>query len=212
MTCTEESFLNDVREHKLTVIYADGVHRHIRLQKPGTMCMHFDLITWPDYLCYTGDMGTYVFRRLHDMFEFFRTDKKSSYLASKGLTLDINPGYWGEKLQAVDRCDGYKEWSAEKFKANLRECFHDWVKDRDMTTEQVTNAWEDVESNIICHLDDGGKEDAYRKAMDYKTPDNKTPFRDFYEWDSDVYSHRFMWCCYALAWGIQRYDESRGAT
>ena len=87
---SQEEFQKDVSQHGVTIIRDDGVNRHIRFKRPGTMCMHFDLITWPGYLCYCGDMGTYVFSRLEDMFEFFRTDR------------DINPGYWAEKLQAVD--------------------------------------------------------------------------------------------------------------
>ena len=75
MTCTEQSFLKDVAEHQMTVLRDDGVNRHVQFRRPGTICMGFELITWPGYLCYTGDMGTYVFRRLEDMFEFFRTDR-----------------------------------------------------------------------------------------------------------------------------------------
>lgn len=72
---TEETFLADVAAHQIHVLRDDGVHRHIRFKRPGTYCMQFDLITWPGYLCYTGDMGTYVFNRLEDMFEFFRTGR-----------------------------------------------------------------------------------------------------------------------------------------
>ena len=28
----------------------------------------FDIVTWPGYLCYSGDMGCFVFTRLPDMF------------------------------------------------------------------------------------------------------------------------------------------------
>lgn len=59
---TELSFLHDVREHRLIVLNDDKLNRHIRFSRPGTRCMQFDLITWPGYLCYTGDMGTYVRR------------------------------------------------------------------------------------------------------------------------------------------------------
>lgn len=51
------------------------------------------------YLCYTGDMGTYVFQRLTDMFEFFRTDRE--YKKRNGGKLAVNLSYWGEKLQAT---------------------------------------------------------------------------------------------------------------
>ena len=86
--CPEAIFLRDVAEHEMIVVRDDGVHRHIRFKKPGTSCMHFDLITWPGYLCYTGDMGTYVFSRLTDMFEFFRTDREYMRLR-EGQTLRV---------------------------------------------------------------------------------------------------------------------------
>lgn len=71
-TCTEERFLRDVAKHEMTVIRDDGVHRHIRFKQPDSGMMFFDLITWPGFLCYCGDMGTYVFQRTQDMFGFFR--------------------------------------------------------------------------------------------------------------------------------------------
>ena len=67
-----DQFTSDIAQHQMQVIRDDGVSRHLRFKRPNTMCMHFDLLTWPGYLCYTGDMGTYVFRRLEDMFPFFR--------------------------------------------------------------------------------------------------------------------------------------------
>lgn len=209
---TEKSFLHDVRDHVIEVIRDDGVHRHIRFREPGTMCMHFDLITWPGYLCYTGDMGTYVFSRLTDMFEFFRTDRDSPWLKSKGLTLGINPSYWGEKLQAVDRADGYREWSQEKFKLRLRDIFDQWAAGEGLSDALKSEAWEEVEQDVIWSLDDGGKEHAYTRAHECSVLGDKyRPFDSFYEIDTDEYSYRFMWCCYALAWGIKTYDDSKVA-
>lgn len=60
---TESTFLREVSQHSMTVIRDDGVNRHLRFRRPETNCMGFDLITWAGHLCYTGDMGTYVFSR-----------------------------------------------------------------------------------------------------------------------------------------------------
>jgi hypothetical protein len=95
----ESEFLNDVASHRMIVIRNDGVNRHIRFKRPQSGTFWLDLITWPGTLCIDGDMGTYVFRRLEDMFEFFRTDRTCG--EKDGRTLFINPGYWGEKLQSV---------------------------------------------------------------------------------------------------------------
>ena len=91
---TEADFLKDVAAHEMEILRDDGVYRHIRFKKPGTWCMHFDLVTWPGYLAYSGDMGCYVFSRLNDMFEFFRTDRE--YLQRDGRQLCINLCYWSE--------------------------------------------------------------------------------------------------------------------
>lgn len=214
----EQTFLHDVRDHVLEVIRDDGVHRHLRFRKPGTMCMHFDLITWPGYLCYTGDMGTYVFQRLTDMFEFFRTDRNSPWLKAKGLTLGINLSYWGEKLQAQDKCDGFKEFDGKKFDAAVYRYLVSWIKDhRDETTKQQRrDLWDEVESDVIGADSDSG---GYRKrcaAHDFFHQVNgevgRFEFQDFHEYNVESYSYRFMWCCYALAWGINLYDKSKEAT
>ena len=91
--CTEERFLSDIANHQMTVIRDDVVGRHIRFRRPSTICYGFDLITWPGHLCITGDLGTYVFQRLVDMFEFFRADPFYADRHPK-QQLFINAGYW----------------------------------------------------------------------------------------------------------------------
>jgi hypothetical protein len=198
---TEDQFMREVAEHKIIVIRDDGVHRHIRFKQPDSICMHFDLITWPGYLCYTGDMGTYVFQRLTDMFEFFRTDRE--YKKRGGKKLAINLSYWGEKLQATDRGDGYRKYSADKFKANIM----DWIEQRGLVGKLGHGLRDELESEVLDHADDSA-DVAYRAAMDFKWA-GKYVFPDFYEVDSEEYTHRFVWCCYALAWGIEQYDASK---
>ena len=34
-------------------------------------------------------------------------------------------------------------------------------------------------------------------------------FDDLFEHDFTKYKSRFLWCCYALAWGIQKYDDHK---
>lgn len=205
--CPESRFLGDVSEHEMIIFKDDGVHRHIRFKKPGTGCMHFDLITWPGYLCYTGDMGTYVFSRLNDMFEFFRTDREYMRLR-EGQTLAINPGYWGEKLQALDSSDGLKKWSEEKFKKRAQEDFDGWIDGSDFTDEQKEAAREQFAEDVIDQIGWCGKETAYRNMIDFEF-NGETPFQDWWEVDTDEDSVRFIWCCYALAWGIAKYDAAK---
>jgi len=205
--CTEQQFLKDVATHQMRIVRDDGVHRHLQFRRPESYCMGFDLITWPGYLCYTGDMGTYVFQRLKDMFQFFRTDLEHQHLR-EGQTLAINLGYWGEKLQAADRHDGFRKWSKEKFEKRIREDFDQWLADNELTVEQKEEAVGRFEDEIIAGLDDGVQESAYRAAMDFEV-EKQLPFEGWWEVDTEEYTHRFVWCCYALAWGIQQYDNAR---
>ena len=68
--CTEETFLTDVSKHEITILKDDGIYRHLRFRTPTTNHQYFEIITWPGYLTFTGDMGCFVFARLKDMFEF----------------------------------------------------------------------------------------------------------------------------------------------
>lgn len=195
--CTEERFLKDVSEHQMTVLRDEGVNRHLRFRKPGTGCMGFDILTWPGYLRFTGDMGTYVFRRLEDMLEFFRTDARYS----KGDGLAINPGYWGEKLEAIDRNGGFREWSDELFEQAVRQ-----------DVETFTDGWEAekkaellqaVESEVLNAGDQYDSMDAVRK---FDHEDAEDLFTDFWEHRLEDFTFRFLWCCYALAWTVRTYD------
>ncbi len=218
--CTEERFLRDVAGHKMTVIRDDGVARHIRFAKPGTGCMHFDLITWPGCLCYTGDMGTYVFQRLTDMFEFFRTDRTHRRDPSK---LKINLSYWTEKLIAVDgsRSGGKaKEFSNEKFTRVINEYRVQWMrsaKERGtLDKEGRRELWEAVDSEVLCNLDDGS-ERVQHAAYDFQHTamvndrSREWYFTDLFDHDFTEYTHSMVWCCYALAWGVEQYDAAKAA-
>ena len=218
MSITEKDFLNQIKSHALEVFRDDGVYRHIRLRKPGTMCEHFDLITWPGYLCYTGDMGTYVFSRLQDMFEFFRTDRRTEYLTSKGLTLGINLSYWAQKVEAGDKSsgsDGIREFSIETAHESVR----DYVKnhtDHLEPDEDDDDAEKQIRADRLESLTTELNDEIYSTDDKYSFTQAIRDFShdgfyfdDFWEYGTDDYTYRFAWCCYALAWGIQQYDDSK---
>jgi hypothetical protein len=51
--------------------------------------MGFDIVTWPGSLCYTGDMGDFLFQRTADMIAFMRGACMSySYAAEKCVAHD----------------------------------------------------------------------------------------------------------------------------
>lgn len=224
MTCIQERFERDVAEHHMTVLHEDGVYRHVRFSRQDTSCMHFDLITYPGYLVYSGDMGCYVFSRLRDMFEFFRTDRLYGKDPGK---LYINRGYWSEKLEAVDgnrRQAGATEFSPEKFRQVINEYRLRWVREcRDVLDKnQRRELWEAVNDDVLRHLDDG-EHVAYQHANDFSWSANPInqhrhgyhhrrrtfAFEDLWEHDFTEYTHRFTWCCYAIAWAIRVYDAAK---
>ncbi len=200
MTFADEYFKRDIATHAMQVIRDDGVNRHLRFKRPNTMCMHFDLVTWPGYLCYTGDMGTYVFSRLLDMFQFFRKPENHP-----GYQFDR--AYWAEKIQAQDR-DGVKVYSADLFRATIEDCLKSYCDD--MTESQRAALKEEVDNEVLYHADDG-QHDAFRAAIDF-THDGRSVFQDFWEHDCREYTHRFQWCCHALEWAIAQYDVSKAAS
>lgn len=190
--CTEERFLEDIDSHEMTIIRDAGVNRHIRFKVPNTINMSFDLITWPGHLCYTGDMGTYVFSRIEDMFQFFRG-------ASKGHEgLYINTGYWAEKCLAAGTNGVLSEYNAE----NAKQIIQDMLDDSE--APQITV--DEINNNIIGYADDD--EGAIRSAISDMEHDEEGIFNDFWETNLHIRPYRYVWCCYALSWGISIYDRS----
>jgi hypothetical protein len=41
--------------------------------------------------------------------------------------------------------------------------------------------------------------------------DNQQYFTDFFEHSLEDYTFHYIWCCYALVWGIRQYDAAQSA-
>lgn len=206
---TEEMFLEDVSKHEMTVLLDNGVYRHLRFKQPNSGNMWFDIVTWPDFLAYSGDMGCFVFSRLKDMFEFFRT-KPTNLSPDK---LFINEGYWAEKLEAVDRdgrTPGAVQFSPEKFVEVVEDHFKEWIDDNEISEDNAEKLGEQLYGEVLSRTDDGEHE--ARQALNHfmgEVGDVKLTFTDTWEWDFDIYTFRFVWCCYALSWSIRMYDARK---
>jgi hypothetical protein len=222
-SCPREQFLRDVSDLRMTVLRDDGADRHIQFEKPGTSCYHFDLLTWPGHLLITGDCGSFLFRRLHDMFEFFRGGQQQD---PDGI--GINPQYWSEKLLATD-CGGShggaaKEYSKEKFEASIKRWFderfeeeiredadpdEEWpgydakgIAERKVRRDEI---WSEIQSSVLQCSD--SEHEALEAAMDFEHHGFR--FVDFYEVDNRDYTFHFIWCAYAIAWGMKQYDAAK---
>lgn len=199
----QKSFESDISRHEMTVLFENGVYRHIRFRRPDTWAYGFDLITWPGFLAYTGDMGEYMFSRVEDMFTFFR----------QPLDQGISYSYWSEKCRAGQRsgkrdCDGVYEFSEEAFKEAVEEDFKSWLEynlDSESGLDTVAELRERLEDEVLSCSSEGMIR-AYDAAVGFEV-DGEQIFQDFWERSCEEYTDRFVWCCHAIRWGIHQYDE-----
>ena len=237
--CEESRFLGDVSEHTMKILRDDGLYRHIRFKRETSGTYWFDILTWSGNLMITGDCGTWVFNRIEDMFEFFRTTPNDWNFNKEG-GLSINPQYWAEKLTAVSNNggrygkSGAMEFSEEKFQEAIKYRFDSHFEDEvaedasilsDATEEDPLDAktlagiaerkrerddlWDEIEDHIFG---EGSDEHALMQAaydFEYK---GKQFFQDFWESNHHDYTFQYIWCLYAIVWGIQKYDNAKVVT
>lgn len=101
MAFVEETFEKDTAKHAMTIEQDSGVYRCIAFKNPSTINYSFRLTTWPGHLAISGDMGDYMFCRLHDMFEFFRGGMSLAYWEEKcvaGETKEFDSSQWSSLL------------------------------------------------------------------------------------------------------------------
>jgi len=155
----KEQFLKDVSAHKLQIYLSHGVYRHLRLADPKTNCYSFHLITGPGFLLYRGDMGTFEFERIHDMFQFFEPDDCEK--------LTINPGYWAEKIQATDVDSGHREFDRDYFEAVIKEESTNYLDSKEVPEEIYADFREKVKDDTLDNLYDMHSVQIIQAAMDF---------------------------------------------
>lgn len=244
-----EAFTRDTAAHEITILEDDGLYRHVRFQGrypddykvpefrgKKHIFYYFDLVTWPGSLVIRGDMESYLFTRLDDMFEFFRDHKP-------------NPGYWAEKLPAAMREDT-KRYSedllAQLVAGHVTDAEEErWPGLRAAAAEQVTgdrdiyNASDalrvlsefefgaTVTGRCSCgavreglpEADERNWESSHRAMAPVgsgshlitREPVSGFQFCDAWDWDLRDWTHQFLWCCHAIPWGIAQYDQARAA-
>jgi len=210
------SFLEDVKNHEMFVKLDQGIYRHLVFHQQKHQFLHrFEIVTTPSRLMITGDMGTWVFSRLPDMFEFFR---------EPGYTTNVD--YWAEKLQngSSGGRRGCKEYDGDAYKERILE----EVDHYDLGPEDKAKVLEEIEQldfydkySIFSSINEfevdlEDEEDEYvptRELIKQSYLDRRRRrtfrFSDIWEIETEVYSYHFIWCCYAIAWAIQQYDKSK---
>ena len=204
-------FTKDIARHEMTICHDDGLYRHLRFAcqpvpyvEPCTSNRSFQLFTAPGTLGISGDMGTYIFARLQDMFRFFD--------APAGR---INPEYWSEKVTAQDVHCPIRTFSQEKFKEVVLQDFQDRKYAFEPAEQELllSKLKRDVLGDPDTYHEVGARE-ALRNFVFYsKRPGEQRIEFDYSEsWEMDFndFSYHFLWCLEAIVFGIARYRKVTG--
>ena len=193
---TVEQFIKDIADHQMTVKLDSGIYRHLRFQQPKTSNMWFDIVTWPGVLTIHGDMGTWTFSRVEDMFTFFRDEK-----------MRINPSYWGEKLRGGVHGGRISAmvWDKDVLEKQVMDSLDNYDLD-DADRKALTEELKDQIFNC---------EEKYEVIMAIRDFRCKLPTRGDFSFDlcefpsGKEYCYHFIWCLYAIVWSIQQWDATK---
>lgn len=185
----KRQFEKETGEHILEILRDDGLYRHLKCTRHGEQFLRFDIITWPGFLCVCQNMGTFVFSRLPDMFEFFRGN-------------EISPDYWAQKIEATEKHSGHEEFSLGRFRQVVSDQAKSWCEDESEADAQRILA--EVEAGLLT--EDFTFEWEARAAVDEFKTTCGLQFQDFWETDLHEFTPRYLWLCHAIQWAILKYD------
>lgn len=207
-------FLLDTAFHRLEIIRDDGIYRHLRMSAPNTSCYYYDVITWPGYLTVVGDMGTWTFSRIADMFEFFG-----------GWTGRINTGYWSEKLEAGAGGSGRnllaQEYDHDAFCESLKLSLREYLEDDAEADEEEDEDWDDgdVEDSDkakvreavreLCRAHFSNDHEAYQAILDADWPERWSTWDICEGLTFKTYTSHFRWILFAITWAISKYHNAK---
>lgn len=195
-TQAAQLFALDTARHTMTVRHDDGLYRHLSFRAPDTNIYWFDLVTWPGCLAFHGDMGTYVFSRTADMLSFFDTAG------------DINPGYWGEKVQGNgdSRARGVTDYSPDRAREHVTEAFTAWADEHGWPLAATADLWEEIDRYVLDNIVEDEHE--FRSAVEefyWSGHPDHFRFRDTWDWDLAEFKHAFLYACFAVRHGVNQY-------
>ena len=189
----KDDFLKDVANHEMLIELDNGLYRHLIFAKPRTTNQWLEIVTWPGALTISGDMGCWTFSRLEDMFEFFRDDG-----------LRINPQYWAEKIRGGVHggSDNAMVWDKDVLQEQVMGTLDNYDFDEADKAHLIASIKEDI---FKC-------EDKYEVHMAVRDFTCELPSGEKFQFDlcefpsGKEYSYHFVWCLYAIVWGISQYD------
>lgn len=204
---TKEEFLYSVQDHELIINLDQDNFRDITLRNPESNDKIFHISSRPYYLTICGDMGTFVFSRSEDMFRFFRNDD-----------LGIQPCYYHEKLQSVDKICKSLEFDCdsiidrlneylEMFEENSNEYIGETIYD---TQEYCPETAKQAIDRFIKYTERSEVEYVYEINNWDSDASGGMELTDFWDGFSGMgYTYHYIWCLYAITYAIKLYDESK---
>lgn len=111
------------------------------------------------------------------------------------------------------RLEGKVTWSliVKSLKIKLSAALNHVLKVKNYSEEVKKELWEEIELEVIHYSHD--EHEANKAAHDfiYDLPDGeKFEFIDFFDYGSaERFTWHYIWCLYAIVWGIMKYDEAK---
>jgi hypothetical protein len=170
----KERIDKDLAEHVIEQRHSAGLYRHWRCGKPSSSDMSFHIVTWPGSLCYTGDMGDYLFRRTDDMVAFMRSACRDYYYAAE---------------KCIASCDdGIREFSSECFDKEMKEVLEENPDNREKILEIRLHhdTWDGDANETIKAMHESGIWDGCDMPS------------------CEDYAYRFLWCLHAIKWFCEK--------
>lgn len=178
----------ELSKHEIVLKHCDGLYRHWRVAQPGTSNRMFNIVTWPGSLCFTGDMGDYLFQRVPDMVEFMQRSAMSfSYAEEKCVAHDGRLKEFSEEV--------FNEIIADRLKQAVEQADHD--DDPDIV-QHVESKIEEIRDEYECY---SAEHDAIKAMFESGL------------WDGGdlpsckSYTYHFLWCLHAIKWFCDRVQE-----
>lgn len=170
------------KQYKMTIELDHGVHRSIKFMHENSHNGYFRINTWPGHLCYSGDMGTFVFSRIDDMVYFFNGD-------------GINPSYWSEKLQAgAGLGKQFEEFDIDVFMSRMNEEMSSAIENFPDNSDGISEQFDGLQYVSDEH-----------EAIEFVRNLNCPGFEicDF-SWPTR-FTYHYLYACIAINWACKHY-------
>lgn len=168
--------------HVIEALKMDGLYRHWRCQEPDNFNRYFEIVTWPGSICFTGDMGEYLFQRCPDMVLFMRRSALSyQYAAEKCVANDGRLRKWEEGI--------FRETLAEVLDGAKQELGDSGDEEDFSAFNSIREKIEEIESEFSVYE---SEHDAIRAMYELDLWD-EIP-------DCKCLTYHFLWCLHAIKW------------